>query len=153
MIKKYDIIWKCIYKKGEILMCDILYQALYDTYIFVTLSIYISCNLKLRFTTMASKYIKGHILHFQSSFIGIYLAIIIYFECLPNYIPKKLFDTGLPLAIYLIFIGVLIDIIHKYLDNRNEYYSINKNERIFIMCICILIFIIIGLFNKNKYKR
>lgn len=121
----------------------------YGLLVFIILSIYIGASFQSRYTTMALKYIKGHIVYFQASFVAIYICINIYFKYLSNYIPDKLNDTGLSLAIYLIFIGVLIDIIHKYLYNKDEYYSINKNEQVFIICICMIIMIIIEFFNKE----
>ncbi len=124
---------------------------LYDIVPFILILCFVSVQFRLRFTRIACKYIYGHIANFASSFVGIYLGVNMYFDYISNCIPEGFVNTGIPLAIYLIFIGVLIDIIHKYFDKKNKYYTISKSERIFIMCTCIVTLCIIEYFSGSTH--
>lgn len=147
--------------KGEFSMIDVINliidairPTLHDIIPFLILLSFIGIQFQLRYEKMAYKYINIHKFYFASSFIAIYIGVGLYYGLIENYIPKKLADTGITLAIYLIFIGVLIEIIHKcfYDAKKNiidKIYVISECERIFIICICMVILCIIGLFNES----
>lgn len=106
---------------------------------------------KLRLRKSEYKFVSGHIYHFASSFLGIYFGIYLYYnrEILSNIVSPIAIESGIALAIWLIFIGQLIHIFHKYFNNKYKYYTIKNSQRIFIICVCIVIICIIRSFNKE----
>ncbi|WP_346915514.1 hypothetical protein [Clostridium sp.] len=122
-----------------------------DIYVFTIIIVFIIILNERKCSEMARNYIKGHIVNFYVCFLAIYVGINIYFECISYIFPSKLISTGLPLVIYLLTIGQVINFLIKHIKIKNRAYKINNNERSFIVCINVIIVLIIYILGNRGH--